>query len=832
MPEETSSDKMSKAIAAARGGDPSGLWQAAEGLRPYLETVVENVLRNHLTGRVDPASVVQQALLASIERFPQFNGSTGDEWQQWLAVIARNEASNLLQYWHRDQTLVEGKERNAPPVDKDEVGVKGDEAEGDRRFLQPGSKIGECTIEELIGYGGMGEVYRAVHDVLRRKVAVKVLRELFADDAMLVARFYREVRAQARMGVHTNVVGALHASAHENRPYLVMEYVEGENLHELVEERGPLEVEVACDYIRQAARGLGHAHGHGIVHRDVKPSNILLTSDGVIKIVDLGLARVLHREAAETAITQTFADQLLGSLDFMSPEQAEEPNEADARADLYSLGCTFYFLLTGRPPFAELQMLKKLLAHAVERPDPVRRLRPEVPVQVAAVVDQLLEKSPIDRYQSAEELIAALDEVGSAPAAPSEPAGATSPSLPLPGQVVSPPADITLPSAPVPVAPTSPEIPIQSPPVQKPSKVKTALKAITALLVLVLAVGAAGFLGWWLRDETAGLGLGRPVSGVIDEGDNRWRGGGRYDIHELRVEHGRTYLFTMWSRELHPKLHLRRGEEYLAQNEDAPGLGKRARILWRATWQGDLEVIAASRGERERGRYSLSAELLSDPELQPGVPTKGVLQAGDEQHPSDETYVDRYWLATQANAVYDIRMSGEGFDPHLDLVGDDGRPLRSTSKSLEPAGARVLYDASRGGVVHVLANTLRATKGGRYEINVSVKRSGRLILSQRGSLDGHDLRLQSDNSFYDEHTFPVEMGKTYCIRMRSDGFDTYLLLYDTTGSGVARNDDAFGTNAYIEHRATTTGQLRVRANSRAAGMTGRYELLVHELAEE
>ena len=97
MPEETSSDKMSKAIAAARGGDPSGLWQAAEGLRPYLETVVENVLRNHLTGRVDPASVVQQALLASIERFPQFNGSTGDEWQQWLAVIARNEASNLLQ---------------------------------------------------------------------------------------------------------------------------------------------------------------------------------------------------------------------------------------------------------------------------------------------------------------------------------------------------------------------------------------------------------------------------------------------------------------------------------------------------------------------------------------------------------------------------------------------------------------------------------------------------------------------------------------------------------------------------------------------------------------
>jgi hypothetical protein len=277
------------------------------------------------------------------------------------------------------------------------------------RVLAPGTRVGECVIDGLLDGGGMGEVYLAVHEVLQCPVAVKVLTPRLAGNPNAVQRFFQEVQLLARMKPHPNLVTAMHASTHEGQPYLVMEYVPGEDLRKRVARDGPLPPELACHYIRQAAVGLGYAHGHQIVHRDVKPSNLMLTPDGTVKVLDLGLARLMPGPELSPREGQTRLGAILGTPDFLSPEQARNASRADARSDLYSLGCTFYYLLTGRVPFPTPAPVDKVVAHATQRPEPIQRFRPEVPPGVTAVVDRLLAKRPEDRFSSAEALIAALD---------------------------------------------------------------------------------------------------------------------------------------------------------------------------------------------------------------------------------------------------------------------------------------------------------------------------------------------------------------------------------------------------------------------------------------
>ncbi len=278
-----------------------------------------------------------------------------------------------------------------------------------RQFLEPGTQIDQCRIESLLGYGGMGEVYLAEHTVLRNKVAVTVLPAQRIGDAAAERRFLQEMRVQARMNPHPNVATAFHAGEYQGRSYLVMEYVPGIDLEKHVRRRGPLPWEQACAWIRQAAVGLDYVHGHHIVHRDLKPSNLRLTLDGTVKILDLGLARYRPAElpTADAPLTPTQA--VLGTLDYMAPEQAQSAGQADGRSDLYSLGCTFYYLLTGAAPFADRIALDKLVAHARDAAVPVRQRRPELPVAVAAVVAKLLAKKPEDRYPSARALLEALD---------------------------------------------------------------------------------------------------------------------------------------------------------------------------------------------------------------------------------------------------------------------------------------------------------------------------------------------------------------------------------------------------------------------------------------
>jgi serine/threonine-protein kinase len=301
--------------------------------------------------------------------------------------------------------------------------------------------LGPYRILEQLGQGGMGRVYKAEHRTLGRTVALKVLAPSVLKSPRAQALFRREVRAVARL-VHPNLVTALDADQAGGRTYLVLEYVNGPNLDQLVRGEGPLPVGQACEYVRQVALGLQHAHEQGLVHRDIKPSNILLQRTGgagqeaygLAKLGDFGLVRVNEPGAPGTIITN--ANTIMGTPDYLSPEQARDLHRTDVRSDLYSLGCTLYYLLTARVPFPGGSTLEKVIRHSTEEPEPVERLRPGVPPGVAAVVGRLMAKKPGDRFQTPAELAAAL-----APFAVNSPGALVAPAAPFVDPLATPTAD-------------------------------------------------------------------------------------------------------------------------------------------------------------------------------------------------------------------------------------------------------------------------------------------------------------------------------------------------------------------------------------------------------
>ncbi len=278
--------------------------------------------------------------------------------------------------------------------------------------------LGSYVLLERIGEGGMGAVFKARNWKLDRVVALKLIRKERLDNPDAVRRFHREIRAAAQLD-HPNIVRALDADEVDGTHLLVMEYVPGTDLARLVKKGGPLPADKACDYCRQAAFGLQHASERGLVHRDIKPHNLLLTPGGVVKILDMGLARLDRaREDDEASSTMTREGTVMGTLDFIAPEQAMDSHTVDVRADLYSLGCTLYFLLTGRVPFPGGTAMEKLMRHQSKEPEPVERLRPGLSPAVAGVVRKLMAKRPELRYQTAAATAAALAEAAHAPAAP------------------------------------------------------------------------------------------------------------------------------------------------------------------------------------------------------------------------------------------------------------------------------------------------------------------------------------------------------------------------------------------------------------------------------
>ncbi len=268
-------------------------------------------------------------------------------------------------------------------------------------------RLGKFLLLAQIGKGGCGTVWRAHDTELDRIVAVKVPDPGLMTSPMMRQRFCREARAAARL-CHPNVVTLFDVVQVGATPLLVMEYVEGTDLQRLVEQSGPLSVGQACEWIRQASLGLQHAHERGLIHRDVKPSNLLhCTPESVIKVADLGLVRMLRGpDEVDTGLTEPGC--VMGTADFMAPEQARDSRHADARSDIYSLGCTLYYLLTARVPFPGGSVTEKMLRHLSEVPPPLEELQPAVPPALAAVVRKMMAKRPQERHQSAADLLVAL----------------------------------------------------------------------------------------------------------------------------------------------------------------------------------------------------------------------------------------------------------------------------------------------------------------------------------------------------------------------------------------------------------------------------------------
>jgi serine/threonine protein kinase len=260
---------------------------------------------------------------------------------------------------------------------------------------------------ERLGAGGMGQVFLCEHIRMKRLVALKVLPTDKLKDPSALERFDREARAAAALD-HPNIARAHDIDTDGKLHFLVMEFVDGSSLQDVIKKHGPLDVVRACHYMRDAAEGLQHAHNAGWVHRDIKPGNLVLGRDGTVKILDMGLAR-LFSDDSDNLTKRYEKNAVLGTADYLAPEQATNSSDVDIRADIYSLGATFYFLLTGKPPFDEGTVTQKLIWHQAKPPKPIRELRPDIPKELEAVINKMMAKKPVHRYQEPSALVVALE---------------------------------------------------------------------------------------------------------------------------------------------------------------------------------------------------------------------------------------------------------------------------------------------------------------------------------------------------------------------------------------------------------------------------------------
>jgi serine/threonine-protein kinase len=259
-----------------------------------------------------------------------------------------------------------------------------------------GFRLGKYTLRDHLGTGGMSSVYLSEHPIMRRPVAIKVLPKKNVAKSSYLERFELEARAVAALD-HPNIVRAYDIDNENDTHYLVMEYVEGLDFQRMVEQRGPLQFERAADYIAQAATGLQHAHDAGVVHRDIKPANCLVDKTGTVKVLDMGLAKFCQDE---TSLSAVHKDSVVGTADYLAPEQAINSSTVDHRADIYGLGGTLYFLLTGHPPFPEGSLTERLMKHQKEEPASIYKDRPDAPATLVDICRRMMRKNPRERIQT------------------------------------------------------------------------------------------------------------------------------------------------------------------------------------------------------------------------------------------------------------------------------------------------------------------------------------------------------------------------------------------------------------------------------------------------
>ncbi len=312
--------------------------------------------------------VEQEALESQVLRIRTENG--GQLPEDPVDVAKAFQKSELLTQWHCEKLLT-GKYK--------------------------GFFLGKHKLLGHLGTGGMSTVYLAEHMGMHQKRAIKVLPKTKLGNSSYLARFQLEAKAIASLS-HPNIVRAFDIDNEKDTHYLVMEYVEGADLQTLVKRSGPLPYDLAADYIVQAANGLQHAHDVGLIHRDVKPANLLVNKEGHIKLLDLGLA--LFSDEKEASLTMDFNDKVLGTADYLAPEQALNSHNVDGRADIYGLGCSLYFLLTGHPPFPDGTIAQRIAKHQKMMPEDIRKDRPDCPGELEGICVKMMQKDPKYRYPS------------------------------------------------------------------------------------------------------------------------------------------------------------------------------------------------------------------------------------------------------------------------------------------------------------------------------------------------------------------------------------------------------------------------------------------------
>ena len=336
-------------------------------VKPKTDNLLEVLRRSGLVDRERLARVLAE-----------LKGPGGDQAVESTRVVERLVEEGLLTPWQRDN-LLQGRYK--------------------------GFFIKKYKLLDLLGAGGMSHVYLAEHTLMQRRVAIKVLPKNRVKDTSYLGRFHREARAAATLD-HRNIVRAYDVDNEGDIHFIVMEYVEGSDLLTIVKNQGPLDYARAADYIRQAAEGLHHAHQAGLIHRDVKPANLLVDRQNVVKLLDLGLARFTEDDLA--SLTVAYDENVLGTADYLAPEQAVNSHGVDARADVYSLGCSFYFLLAGQAPFPDGTLPQRLMMHQKVPPPDIRLKRPDAPEDLLDICLRMMAKKPSARFQSAGEVADAL----------------------------------------------------------------------------------------------------------------------------------------------------------------------------------------------------------------------------------------------------------------------------------------------------------------------------------------------------------------------------------------------------------------------------------------
>ncbi|MDO4570602.1 MAG: serine/threonine-protein kinase [Planctomycetia bacterium] len=336
------------------------------------------------------ADMVMEDYLAMLERSRLFAGKAqvGECHKAWLAAETTTEPGDTRSFsaWLVDNGFITQWQADNLLAGK-----------------YKGFFLGQYKLLRSIGAGGMSSVYLAVHTILERQVAIKVLpKSRVTSDTSYLERFLLEAQAVAALD-HPNIVRAYDVDSEgDSIYYLVMEFIDGPDLLSLVKKEGPMNVYRAAKYIRQAATGIHHAHLAGLIHRDMKPANLLVDKDDVVHVLDLGLARFTDEE--RSSLTLTYDENVLGTADYLAPEQARNSHNVDARADIYGLGCTLYYLLTGHVPFPVGTLAQRIAAHQKRMPTPIREERPEVPEDLAQICWKMMAKDPNDRQQSAQEV--------------------------------------------------------------------------------------------------------------------------------------------------------------------------------------------------------------------------------------------------------------------------------------------------------------------------------------------------------------------------------------------------------------------------------------------